>query len=53
MFTAGIGENRAEIRSAICAHLDQLGIVLDPEKNLSVRAQEAVISAPASRVKVT
>src|SRR5215467_4946052 len=32
VFTAGIGENRAEIREAICANLDQLGIVLDPEK---------------------
>jgi len=29
VFTAGIGENRAEIREAICALLDQLGIDLD------------------------
>ncbi|MFO1488895.1 MAG: acetate kinase [Verrucomicrobiota bacterium] len=52
VFTAGIGENRAEIREAICANLDQLGVVLDLEKNKTVRAAEAVISAPASRVKV-
>jgi len=52
VFTAGIGENQAEIRAPICAHLDQLGIVLDPGKNTSVRAAEAVISAPESRVKV-
>jgi len=52
VFTAGIGENQAEIRRAICACLDQLGIVLDPEKNSSARASEAVISAPGSRVKV-
>ena len=33
VFTAGIGENRAELRAAICADLDQLGIVLDAAKN--------------------
>lgn len=52
VFTAGIGENRAELRAAICANLDQLGIVLDAEKNATVRATEAVISAANSRVKV-
>ena len=52
VFTAGIGENRAELRAAICADLDQLGIVLDAEKNDSTRATEAVISAANSRVKV-
>ena len=52
VFTAGIGENRAELRAAICADLDQLGIVLDAEKNNSTRATEAVISDRNSRVKV-
>jgi acetate kinase len=52
VFTAGAGENRASIRNAICANLDQLGIVLDPDKNNGVKAQEAVISANNSRVKV-
>ena len=52
VFTAGIGENRAELRAAICADLDQLGIVLDPEKNQATRATEAVISAAHSRVQV-
>ncbi len=52
VFTAGIGENRAELRAAICANLDQLGIVLDPAKNAACRATEAVISAEGSRVKV-
>jgi len=52
VFTAGIGENQPELRAAICANLDQLGIVLDPQKNAATRAQEAVISAPESRVKV-
>ena len=52
VFTAGIGENRAELRQAICAHLDQLGIVLDSEKNKAAKAEEAVISAPGARVTV-
>ncbi|MBP7947482.1 MAG: acetate kinase [Verrucomicrobia bacterium] len=52
VFTAGIGENRSELRAAICADLDQLGVVLDANANVKVRAQEAVISAPESRVRV-
>ena len=52
MFTAGIGENRAELRAAICANLDQLGILLDPSENAATRAKEAVISSPESRVKI-
>jgi acetate kinase len=52
VFTAGIGENRADIRAAICANLENLGIKLDAEKNKSVRAIEAEISAPDSRVKI-
>jgi acetate kinase len=52
VFTAGIGENRNGMREAICAQLDQLGIVLDSEKNNSTKAQEAEISATNSRVKI-
>ena len=52
VFTAGIGENRADIRAAICANLENLGIKLDAEKNKSIRATEAEISAPDSRVKI-
>jgi acetate kinase len=52
VFTAGIGENQADIRAAVCANLDQLGIVLDAEKNNSTRATETVISATGSRVKI-
>jgi acetate kinase len=52
VFTAGIGENRASVREAICANLDNLGIALDRKMNADVRAREAVISAPGSKVKV-
>ena len=52
VFTAGIGENRVELRAAICANLDQLGIVLDATKNSATHATEGVISTPNSRVKL-
>jgi acetate kinase len=52
VFTAGTGENRAELRAAICANLENLGIKLDAEKNNSTRAAEALISAVDSPVKV-
>ncbi len=52
VFTAGIGENQHGLRQALCANLDQMGIVLDPEKNQANKAQEGLISALSSRVKV-
>ncbi len=52
VFTAGIGENNAALRQAVCARLDGLGILLDQAGNQSVRAVEATISSPASKVKV-
>jgi acetate kinase len=52
VFTAGIGENRVELREAVCRNLDQLGIVLDPALNAQARGREAIISAAESRVKV-
>ena len=52
VFTAGTGENRAELRAAICANLENLGIKLDAEKNNATRATEAVISAADSKVKI-
>jgi acetate kinase len=52
VFTAGIGENRADIRSAICANLEGLGIELDSALNASTRATETVISKPSSCLKL-
>jgi acetate kinase len=52
VFTAGIGENRMEMRTAICADLASLGIELDSALNSATRATEAVISKPGSPVKV-
>jgi acetate kinase len=52
VFTAGIGENRGEVRAAICERLDQLGVVLDPAANAACRGVEGKISAADSRVQV-
>jgi len=52
VFTAGIGENRAALREAICRELDQLGVILDPKLNEQASAREAVISADESAVKI-
>jgi len=52
VFTAGIGENRAELRAAIVARLEGLGVELDPQANAALRASEGVVSAAGSRVKV-
>jgi acetate kinase len=52
VFTAGIGENQAGLRQAVCHDLDQLGIVLDPKLNAETLGREAVISAPESAVKI-
>jgi len=52
VFTAGTGENRADLRGAICASLENLGIRIDADKNKATRATEALISAADSTVKV-
>ncbi|MBQ0058713.1 MAG: acetate kinase [Lachnospiraceae bacterium] len=50
-FTAGLGENDAEVRSLICAQLGYLGIKIDEEKNKQ-RGKAMEISTPDSAVKV-
>ncbi len=51
VFTGGIGENRAAIRTAVCENLEELGIVLDPQANQAAQG-EARISTAQSRVQV-
>ena len=51
-FTGGIGENSALVRRLVCEPLAHFGLVLDPDKNDACRGDEAVISAPGSRVTV-
>jgi acetate kinase len=50
-FTAGIGENRSELRAEVCAGLEELGIVVDPARNATAMG-EAAIHAEKSRVQV-
>ena len=51
VFTGGIGENRPELRAAVCGGLEELGIVLDAAAN--ARAQgEALISAAGGRTQI-
>ena len=54
VFTAGIGENRDEIRAAAMRDLDWLGIKLDAEVNERTKKQNdnVCISAPDSKVLV-
>jgi len=50
-FTAGVGENAANVRATVLAGLDTLGIRLDPERN-AVRGGARVISSDDSPVTV-
>lgn len=52
IFTAGIAENNPSLRAAICANMDFCGLELDAEANAKVRADEAVISTPRSKIEV-
>jgi len=52
IFTAGIGENRVELREAVCANLDFCGLKLDKKINAATHATEAKISAPDSKIEV-
>ena len=53
VFTAGIGENSAEVRVAACANFEFLGLKLDPAKNSQSPAdQEISLSDSGVRVLI-
>ena len=55
VFTAGIGENSAQVRQRACAGLGSpggFGILLDPLKNSAAGSRARAIHAGSSRVKV-
>ena len=52
VFTAGVGENQANMREAVCEGMEWMGVKLDVEKNKTVRGEEAIISTPDSQVTV-
>lgn len=50
-FSGGIGEKAASIRAAVCAGLQDLGIILDPALNMTASG-EASLAAAASRASI-
>ena len=53
IFTGGVGENRHEVREAVCENMEFLGIKLDKEQNAKIMfGKDGIISTPDSRVKV-
>ena len=52
VYTAGIGENSADLRQAIADRLGYLGVKIDPELNAIRSDDPRVISTPDSAVKV-
>jgi len=50
VFTAGIGENNADLRAAVIDGMEFMGAKIDPEKNKT--RSEAVISSDDSKVTV-
>ena len=53
IFTGGVGENRHEVREAVCEGLEFLGIKLDKEQNAKIMfGKDGIISTADSKVKV-
>lgn len=52
VFTAGVGENHAPMREAVCSGLEWLGIEIDPVRNESPDRGARVVSSDASRVAI-
>jgi len=51
VFTGGIGENGVNVRSSVCAGLEELGVVLDQEANQNAHGEKS-IQASNSRVQI-
>ena len=52
VFTGGVGENQVGVRENVCKPLAFMGVEIDSELNAKIRGKEALISTPASKVKV-
>ena len=51
IFTAGIGENNAEVRRRVCEQFSYMGVKIDDAANKTAH-DDTMISAPDSKVKV-
>jgi acetate kinase len=47
VFTAGVGENNAELRATVCAGLEHLGLRLDASKNIACKPDQDISSRDA------
>lgn len=52
VFTAGVGENSAALRAAVCRNLTYLGLELNEEANVRRESADRAITTPESRVQV-
>ena len=53
VFTGGVGENGGPIREVVCEGLEDMGIILDKKKNMSLeRGDEALVSTPDSKIAI-
>ncbi|MBE6340516.1 MAG: acetate kinase [Bacteroidales bacterium] len=52
LFTGGVGENKQNCRETACEGLEFMGIKLDKKKNMEIQGEEAIISAPDSKVTI-
>ncbi len=48
----GIGENDEHVREKALSGLEDLGIIIDLEKNIELNRKEGEISKPESKIKV-
>ncbi len=51
VFTAGIGQYNPDVREAVCAGLEEFGLKLDPEANVSTKG-EGAIHASDSNIQI-
>jgi len=53
VFTGGVGENKCNLRAAVCREMEYMGLIFDEEKNnLDERGRELILSKPESKVTV-
>ena len=51
VFTGGLGQNSSAMRSEILSHMENIGIILDKDKNRE-NPKEGIISSQASSIKI-
>ncbi len=52
VFTGGVGENQYATRQEVCENMEYMGMKLNRDINWGLRGEEAIISAPDSKVKI-